>query len=56
MIHWFLFNSLVAAVCILILAEKYSGAQIGLLVPLAWLLLIITAVLIAKDALAGGGG
>lgn len=55
MIHWLVFNSLVAAVCVLVLAEKYSGAQIGILAPLAWMLLMITAVLIAKDALTGGG-
>lgn len=49
MIHWFIFNSLVAVVCVLVLIEKNFGVQIGVLSPLAWVLLAITVFLLVKD-------
>lgn len=51
MIQWFIFNFMVFIACLLVIIEKSFGADIGFLLPLAWILVIITAFLIVKDAL-----
>ncbi|MEM7813317.1 MAG: hypothetical protein QW548_00255 [Candidatus Aenigmatarchaeota archaeon] len=51
MLHWFVFNFLVLLTCAFVILEKSLEWDISLLLPLAWLLLAVTALLIAKDAL-----
>lgn len=51
MVQWVVFNLIVLVTCTFVLLENSFGMTMSLLSPLAWILLIVTLALIAKDAL-----
>ena len=48
MIIWFVYNLVVLLEALLIVLEKSYGISIGLLAPIAWILLPITAILLVQ--------
>jgi len=49
MIQWVIYNTLVILMCILIILDQNAGIKTGILSPVAWIIAIVTFVLIAKD-------
>ena len=48
MLPWFVYNFLVLFTALFVILEKDYGASIGLLAPLAWIALLVTAVLLIQ--------